>query len=170
MQQSLLSGFILGGTAGLFPLVCSGVIAIIHRPHMWFVDGTLNEYNYPLIDKESWVYGFYQQNQIALMLVTFVYVFILSGLFADIAVAVSFFTKKRYIEVIAPFVLVLALHIIVSNSTQISLYGLSHINFLKYGVAFTDRGPNELGAALTLPVLAGITAVLYSRKQAQDVL
>ncbi|MEE8667115.1 MAG: hypothetical protein SOI13_00165 [Bifidobacterium mongoliense] len=165
VRTSLLSGFILGGSAGSTPLMVSLVIAVIHRPHMWFVEGVLNAYNYPLIDSRSWVYGLYRYNQILLLVLTVIYIFVLAGLMADVAVCVSFFTRMRYVEVLAPIVLTVAVWMGVGI---FGVYGLCYINFLNFGVA--TRPPNELGAALTLPVLAAIVAMLYVRERAQDAL
>lgn len=167
LRISLLSSFIIGGLAGIFPLFVSMVIAIIHRPHMWFVEGVLNSYNYPLIDADSWVYGLYKYNQLLLLAFAYVYIYVMAGLMSAMATGVTFFTHIPYVEILAPFAFAYIPWVLVSLASW-PIQGLSYMNFLDFRVA--TRPPNELGAAMTIPILFLITALLYGQKVHSDVI
>lgn len=165
LRSCLGSGFMAGGLGGSLPLMTSLVIAVIREPHMEFVDGVQrsSEY-YPLITSDSWVYGLYCRNQILLLVLTLLYVFVLSGLCADLAVCASFFTRRRYLEVPIPFIVSYLVWVV---SDVPGHAGWSFITFLELRVA---NAPNCVaGAALTLPVLALVVGGVYAWEAHRDV-
>lgn len=164
LRSSLASGFVAGGIGGSFPLLVSLLIAVVREPHMEFVDGVQRsaEY-YPLIAADSWVYGLYCRNQILLLVLTLLYVFALSGLCADLAVCVSFFTKRRYLEIPVPFIVSYLVWIV---SDVPGYAGWSFITFLELRIA---NAPNcAAGAAVTLPALALVVGVVYAVEVRRD--
>ena len=165
IRTSLASGFVAGGIGGTAPLLISLVIAVVREPHMEFVDGVQHsaEY-YPLITSDSWVHGLYCYNQILLLLLTVIYIFLLSGLCADLSIGSSFFTKRRYLEIPVPFIL----SYLIWAATDVPGHaGLSFITFLELRAA---NAPNcALGATITLPALAAIVYALYSLEIRHDV-
>ena len=164
LRASLSSGFLAGGIGGSLPFLASLVIAVVREPHMEFVDGVQrNAEYYPLIVSDSWVYGLYCHSQILLLLFAVTYIFVLSGLCADLAVGVSFFTKRKYLEIPVPFILS---YLMWTASDIPGHAGLSFITFLEFRVA---NAPNcALGAVITLPALASLILVLYAVEAHHD--
>ncbi|NMM94333.1 ABC transporter permease [Bifidobacterium oedipodis] len=158
IRSSLVSGFLLGGLGGFLPLALSLLVAVVREPHMEFVDGhfTNDGAAYPLITFDSWVYGFYERNQVVLLVAILLYVFALSGLLACLAICLSFWTRHRYVEIIVPLVLS---YIVWMATSGTSLGGLSFIDFLEIRVA--NEACCALGAAVTLPALIIMIAACY---------
>lgn len=155
--SSMVSGFVLGGLGGAAPLLTSLVVALIREPHMEFVDGVQHDaVYYPIITSDSWVYGLYRDHQPLLLLLTVLYVFVLCGLLADLAVAVSFHTRHRYVEIMMPFVITYVLWLVLDNTP---LPGLHFMRFLDLRMA--NYPGCVIGAAISLPLLAILLAVLY---------
>ncbi|OZG62543.1 ABC transporter permease [Bifidobacterium lemurum] len=157
VRSSLVSGFLLGGLGGSAPLMLNLLVAVVREPHMRFVDGHFtDDGSYPLITFDSWVYGFYERNQVALLAAILLYVFALSGLLACLSICVSFWTRHRYVEVIVPLVLSYTVWM-ATNGT--SLAGLSFIDFLSVRAA--NQACSLLGATVTLPALMILIAACY---------
>lgn len=110
LRTCMVSGFVLGGIGGVLPLLLNLIVAAALNPHLSFIEGNAVTADgqvlpqYVLIDATSWAYPLYHRNQFLLILVILLLVFIISGLFADIAVGSSFFTVHKYVELLIPFV------------------------------------------------------------------
>lgn len=110
LNTSMVSGFLLGGTGGVFPFIVNIVLAVIHMPHMSFIEGyphnvSVVPQQYFMIDSWSWFYPVYTYNQVLFVLSVCALIFVMSGLFTLIAIGSSYFTNIRFIEVLIPFVL-----------------------------------------------------------------
>lgn len=179
MNTSLASGFVLGGIGGLSPLLINLVIAAIMNPHMNFINGDVADAmglvdgsKYVLIYSDSWLYPLYRFNQPLAILTVMLMVFILSGLFADIAVAASFFTTHRYVEVLIPFVLSMLWWMLPGMTNFLVPDQWSHMIFLFPAPGGADSRQLVqifIGMALSVCLPVVISASLVAFKRSRDV-
>lgn len=175
LGTSLVSGFVLGGIGGLLPLLLNIIVAAALNPHLSFIDGDIvgadgevpNQY--VLIDSSSWAYPLYKFNQPLLILVVVLMVFVISGLFADVAVASSFFTGRKYVEILIPFVISTLWWMLPTLTNLIVPDQWSHIIFLSVAGGASPElvSRNYVGMALSvvLPTVACLVMFLIERRR-----
>ena len=180
LGTSMLSGFILGGIGGVMPLAINLVLAAAAIPHLSFIDGDavdeatgLVAQQYVLIDYTSWAYPLYRFSQPLLIAFMLALIFVISGLFATIAVGVSFFTRHRYVETVVPFVLSVLWWMLPTLTFDMVPYDWSHNIFLYIAVGngMPDIVARQtyIGIALTIGGSMLFTGILWLMEQRRDV-
>lgn len=169
------SGFVLGGVAGIMPLFLNLVYAAARNPRMKFIDGDITDASgmvanrFVLIEETSWAYPLYQFNQVLLIIVVVAAVFLLSGLFADLAVAFSFFTVHRYVEVLIPFTLSLLWWMLPSLTKGLVPDQWSHIIFLMPNASTSPEQIQQsylgMGLAVVLPLLSCLVLTVVEKRR-----
>lgn len=181
LRTSMLSGFLLGGIGGMLPLLLNlaGAAAVI--PHLSFIDGDIVDkatgfvpQQYVLIDCTSWAYPLYRISQPLLIAVMLLLVFVISGLFATIAVGASFFTRHRHVELLVPFVLSVLWWMLPTLTFNMVPYDWSHNIFLYIapgnGTPEIVAQQTYIGISLTIGGSMLLTGVSWLMEQHRDVL
>lgn len=180
MNTSLVSGFILGGIGGLTPLLMNLIVAAFMNPHMKFINGNVVDATglvdgsrYVLIYSDSWLYPLYRFSQPLAIFTVMLMIFILSGLFADIAVAASLFTSHKYVEVLIPFVLSMVWWMLPGVTNNLVPDQWTHVIFLfpaPPGAADSRQLVQTfIGMALSVCLPVVISASLLAAKRRRDV-
>ena len=160
LRSSLCAGFLLGGIGGLMPLALNMLIMGLINPHMSFIDGTewdatgLYLNHYVLVSSKSWAYPLYERNQWLCIAVICLLVFVISGLFATLAISCSLFIQRRHVELLVPFTLSLLWWLFTTNGKG-GHDQWTHIIFLNFAPATVDvlRMQNYVGIALSIILL-----------------
>ncbi|WP_033521732.1 hypothetical protein [Bifidobacterium bohemicum] len=177
LNTSLCSGFILGGLAGVSPLLINLVFAVAKAPHMSFISGRSTvisnpngkkAMSYVLIEEHNWAYPLYKFSQPLLVVLVFLSVFVVAGLLADIAVGASFFSRYKHVELLVPFVLFLIAWYAPEISGGLLPYDLdlSYMEFL-YVALMTVNGafiPSLMKAVVLPGTIVVVLAVLKKRR------
>lgn len=189
MRTSLLSGFLLGGIGGSLPLILNLIGAVIAVPHLNFIDGRnveipmnadgtfANPDNpvlqpFVLIDETSWAYPLYRFNQPLFIVCIVLLVFVISGLFAVLAVSASLFLHRRYVELLIPFILNLVWWMLPTLTNGLVPDQWSYIIFLS---PYLPNGPEQMvqtyiGMGITVFGLVALSAMLNHVGWDRDVL
>jgi len=177
LRSSFCAGFVLGGLGGVLPLLLNLVFAVIRQPHMSFIDGVDHIASdphfayYPVIQANSWLYPLYKTNQLMMLLVVFLLVFVLSGAYACLAVGASAFIGKRYVEILVPFaasLLIWLLPAILPIRAQLVANEFSQVVFLNFSA---DSGSYGMWGVLANVVLfLVLSGVLYEIELRRDAL
>lgn len=176
LRTSMVSGWISGAVGGVLPLVLNLCWAAACNPHLEFIDGTEFDaqgmflQRYVLISSMSWMYPVYRVSQVLCIVVVVLLVAAISGLYAALGVGVSFFVRRRYVELIVPFVASLAWWMLPALTGGLVPDQWSHVIFLSIGPGSTDgvRAQNVVGLALTVALLAGASAGLLMAQERRD--
>lgn len=174
--SSLCAGFLLGGIGGLMPLALNMLIMGIINPHMNFIEGTewdetgLYLNRYVLVSSKSWAYPLYERNQWLCVAIICLLVFVISGLFATLAISSSLFIRRRHMELLVPFTLSL-LWWLFTTSGKGGRDQWTHIIFLNFAPATVDElhAQNYVGIALSIILLLLATSIPLLIKGRQDV-
>ncbi len=177
LRSSFCAGFMLGGLGGVLPLLLNLVIAVIRQPHMSFIDGVdhiaSNPYfsYYPVIQANSWLYPLYKTNQLLMLLVAFLMIFVLSGAYACLAIGASAFIGKRYVEILVPFavsLLIWLLPAVLPIHVQLVANEFSQVIFLNFSA---DSGPYGIwGAMANVALFLVLSGALYEIELRRDAL
>ncbi len=177
LRSSFCAGFVLGGLGGVLPLLLNLVIAVIRQPHMSFIDGVdhiaSNPYfsYYPVIQADSWLYPLYKTNQLLMLLVVFLMIFVLSGTYACLAIGASAFIGKRYVEILVPFavsLLIWLLPAVLPIHVQLVANEFSQVVFLNFSA---DSGPYGIwGVTANVVLFFVFSGVLYEIELRRDAL
>ena len=179
LNTSLCAGFLLGGLGGVSPLTLNMLLAAVMNPRLDFIDGMetdasgwVHEDKYVLISSTSWVYPLYRMNQVVCILFIIAVVFVISGLFALVAMGCSFFTKRRHIELLVPFLLNLLWWMLPALTNLSVPDQWSCIIFLFFSPPESPdlAGKNVEGLVLTVVLLSAMAAVLQYAERRRDVL
>ena len=177
LRSSFCAGFVLGGMGGVLPLLLNLVIAVIRQPHMSFIDGVdhiaSNPYfsYYPVIQANSWLYPLYKTNQLLMLLVAFLMIFVLSGAYACLAIGASAFIGKRYVEILVPFavsLLIWLLPAVLPIHVQLVANEFSQVIFLNFSA---DSGTYGIwGAMANVALFLVLSGALYEIELRRDAL
>lgn len=179
IHTSVLSGFLLGGIGGVLPLVIDIIICAALNPSLDFVNGYAVHANgfvedrFVLIASDSWIYPLYEFNQIVFIIVMVLLVFVLSGLFATLAIASSYFIHRRHIELLIPFVVSFVLWMAPAFTLGLVPDQWSHTIFLSFAFGSDSTwylSQNIVGVIINLVGLLAITVAATLVEQRKDVL
>lgn len=176
LRTSMMSGWISGAVGGVLPLVMNLCWAAARNPHLEFIDGA--EFNaegvalnrYVLISSMSWMYPVYRYSQVLCIVTVVALVAVISGLYAALGVGVSFFVRRRYVELIIPFVVGLVWWMLPALTGGLVPDQWSHVIFLFVGPGTTEelRTQNIVGLVLTFILLAGASTVSLLMEERRD--
>lgn len=177
LRTSMVSGWISGAVGGVLPLVLNLCWAAARNPHLEFIDGTeisaegiaLNRY--VLISSMSWIYPVYHYNQVLCIVLVVAMVAVISGLYAALGVGISFFVRRRYVELIIPFAVNLVWWMLPALTGGLVPDQWSPIIFLSVGPGTNGgwlRQQNVVGLALTIALLAVSAIVLLVVEERRD--
>ena len=176
-RTSMVSGWISGAVGGALPLVLNLCWAAACNPHLEFIDGTeisaegiaLNRY--VLISSMSWIYPVYRCNQVLCIVLVVAMVAVISGLYAALGVGISFFVRRRYVELIIPFVVSLVWWMMPALTGGLVPDQWSPVIFLSVGPG-TDGGwlrqQNVVGLTLTIALLTVSAIILLMVEERRD--
>lgn len=168
LNVSVISGFLLGALGGSLPMLINLVCAVAICPRMGFVDGVNITDENPFIYGVSWIYPLYKTSQILFIIATILIIAVFSGLFAVLSVTISLFTKRRFVEVMVPFLAGVIVWVMPIAAPQPDMFdGTSQLHYLFFACA---NEPNCVPSlVVTLLVLLVADATLYMKGKTCDV-
>ena len=126
LNTRYLVNFLMGGGVAVLPLIINFLGEMMAFP--------LIENNYyfgmPLVTQESYLADMFYQSPFIYVLLRIFWIFIFGGMLASLGLAFSTVVKNRYIVLIFPFLIVLALDVLLSTFgwAGLSLHFLGNIN------------------------------------------
>lgn len=126
-QNSLLfTSFLLGGIAGVFPVVLNLMVAWINFPHF---DKIPKHSEYPVFQTDFWGDALFNRMPAVTIILLVLLIFVFSGFFSLLSLSLSFIYPKVVIEMLAPFIASFIIYL-VTFSIGLSSYSLnSFLNF-----------------------------------------
>lgn len=130
----LTSSFLIGGLAGILPLVLEASYFFFKYPVKILPYTRDTE----IIDKSGWSFNLFMHHPFIFWLMFILIIFIFSGIFSQISIVSSYYSIHRGLETIIPFIIVIL---------SIILGGLTNLN-IELNVLIAPNYSNESSSSL----------------------
>ena len=133
LKNTILSGFLIGGIVGIFPLIIEGIIYFSR----YKVTTLPSHPEFYLIGRDGWGYQLFSTYPFVFWTIYLVIIFIFSGFFAQLGLVSAYFPIHRGVETIFPLLIVI-LSTILGNLSGYQNLALSQLIVPNYANWYSD--------------------------------